>query len=113
MDTLIKYITRGCLAFTLIAQASTVFGESLRLVTNWGTGSYSVSRTIEFAEEINVLRNWRDDYLLKNRLGTIFVHSYYRLSPPLADNIRRSDTKRSWTRKLLAPFIKILSGKYK
>ena len=53
MDTLIKYITRGCLAFTLIAQASTVFGESLRLVTNWGTGSYSVSRTIEFAEEFN------------------------------------------------------------
>ena len=53
MDTLIKYITRVCLAFTLIAQASTVFGESLRLVTNWGTGSYSVSRTIEFAEEFN------------------------------------------------------------
>ena len=53
MDTLIKYITRGCLAFALIAQASTVFGESLRLVTNWGTGSYSVSRTIEFAEEFN------------------------------------------------------------
>ena len=65
-----------------------------------------------FAEEINVLRNWRDDYLLKNRLGTIFVHSYYRLSPPLADNIRRSDTKRSWTRKLLAPFIKILKNRY-
>jgi len=66
-----------------------------------------------FAEEINVLRNRRDDYLLKNRQGTMFVHSYYRLSPPLADSIRRSDTKRSWTRKLLAPFIKILSGKYK
>ena len=66
-----------------------------------------------FAEEINVLRNWRDEYLLKNRLGTIFVHSYYWLSPFLAVNIQRSDTKRSWTRKLLAPFIKILSGKYK
>ena len=66
-----------------------------------------------FAEEINVLRNRRDDYLLKNRLGTMFVHSYYRLSPPIADNIRQSDSRRLLTRKLLTPFVKILSGKYK
>ena len=66
-----------------------------------------------FAEEINVLRNWRDDCLLKNWMGNIFVHSYYSLSPPMADNIQRSDTKRFWTRKLLAPFIKILKNHYK
>ena len=79
-----------------------------------GTGCFIATAAFgtPFAEEINVLRNWRDDYLLKNRLGTIFVHSYYKLSPPLADNIRRSDTKRSWTRKLLAPFIKILKNRY-
>ena len=89
--------------------------DEMFATSNSGGGCFIATAAFgtPFAEEINVLRNWRDDYLLKNRLGTIFVHSYYRLSPPIAENIRQSDSRRSLTRKLLTPFIKILSGKYK
>ena len=36
-----------------VLAASAVSAETLRLVTNWGTGSYSVARTLEFVEEFN------------------------------------------------------------
>ncbi|MDP6916974.1 MAG: hypothetical protein QF895_03380 [SAR86 cluster bacterium] len=91
-------------------------GERDEMFTERGGGGCFIATAAfetPFAEEINVLRIWRDDWLLKNRLGVIFVCFYYKISPPIANRIRISDTKRSWTRKLLTPFIKILSEKYK
>jgi hypothetical protein len=39
------------------------------------------------AEEIQVLREFRDKYLLTNPPGQVFVGLYYRVSPPIADFI--------------------------
>jgi len=39
------------------------------------------------AEEIQVLREFRDQYLLTNPLGQAFVDFYYRVSPPMAEFI--------------------------
>ena len=91
-------------------------GERDEMFTESGSGGCFIATAAfgtPIAKEINVLRKWRDDWLLMNRLGMIFVNFYYKLSPPIANNIRRSSTKRYWTRKLLIPFVKILSGKYK
>ena len=90
-------------------------GERDEMFTKRGGGCFIATAAFgtPFAKEINVLRNWRDDWLLKNKIGTIFVQLYYKFSPPIANNIRLSNTKKSLTRKLLNPFIKILSGKYK
>jgi hypothetical protein len=41
-------------------------------------------------EDINVLRDFRDGYLMPNPAGRAFVNIYYSLSPPLADLIRGS-----------------------
>ena len=65
-----------------------------------------------FAEEINVLRSWRDNWLLKNGIGRLFVRFYYTFSPPVASNIAGSEARRAWTRRILSPFVKILSGRY-
>ena len=65
------------------------------------------------AEEIDVLRNWRDDYLLQNGLGRVFVDAYYNFSPPVANHIRVSKVKAQITRKIIEPFVKILSEKYR
>jgi uncharacterized repeat protein (TIGR02543 family) len=53
------------------------------------------------AEQIDVLREFRDVVLLESTLGSQFVTLYYQLSPPVADFIARSDLLRSLVRELL------------
>src|SRR3989338_4033242 len=66
-----------------------------------------------FAEEINILRFWRDNFLLKNYFGTQFVKTYYLLSPPIARFIQKRDYLRTSVRFCLNPFIKLLKKIYK
>lgn len=46
------------------------------------------------ADEIDVLRDFRDDVLRQHVLGRLFVKTYYRSSPPIAQWIRRNRTRR-------------------
>jgi len=49
-----KFImTTAICAAAILAPTASALAETLRLVTNWGTGSYSVARTLEFVEEFN------------------------------------------------------------
>jgi uncharacterized repeat protein (TIGR02543 family) len=53
------------------------------------------------AQQIDVLREFRDVLLLKSTVGSQFVTLYYRLSPPVADFVARSDLLRTLVRELL------------
>ena len=53
------------------------------------------------AEQIDMLREFRDVVLLESAAGSQFVALYYRLSPPIADFIARSDLLRTLVRELL------------
>jgi hypothetical protein len=57
------------------------------------------------ANDVIVLRKFRDRYLLSNNLGRAFVEWYYRNSPPLADIIARHETLRTATRAGLFPLV--------
>ena len=52
-------------------------------------------------EQIDVLREFRDAVMLKGIVGSQFVALYYRLSPPIADFMARSDLLRTPVRELL------------
>jgi hypothetical protein len=52
---------------------------------------------------VQVLRDFRDRYLLTNPVGRNFVQSYYRTSPPIAEYIRERETLRAATRLVLTP----------
>lgn len=54
---------------------------------------------------VMVLRHFRDDVLLQSDLGTVFVHFYYKYSPPIADFIAQHDTLRMLFRFALTPLI--------
>ncbi|NKQ38223.1 MAG: hypothetical protein HF967_01870 [Methanosarcinales archaeon] len=66
-----------------------------------------------FAEEINILRFWRDTFLLKYYLGNLFVKFYYKTSPSIANFIRDKDWMKNIVKFFLNPFIKLLNKYYK
>jgi hypothetical protein len=55
------------------------------------------------ATEVLYLRAFRDQYLLTNKFGRLFVEQYYRFSPPLADRLRAHDGWRAIVRVALSP----------
>jgi hypothetical protein len=63
----------------------------------------------ETASQLNILRDFRDQVLLKNALGSRFVATYYKVSPPIAAFIAKSDFLRAVVRGvLLDPVVKLL-----
>lgn len=65
-----------------------------------------------FAEEINILRYWRDSFLLKHYISTKFVQAYYAISPPIANLIDKRETLRYIVRKMLDPPVKLMEYYY-
>jgi len=59
----------------------------------------------EMADDVMVLRNFRDNTLLHSAAGREFVQLYYRYSPPLADYIRERDGMRAAVRWSLWPLV--------
>ncbi len=57
------------------------------------------------SEDVMVLRNFRDEHLLTNPAGRLFVKFYYAYSPPIADYIAAHNTLRTITRISLAPLV--------
>ena len=63
----------------------------------------------ETASQLVVLRDFRDQVLLKNALGSRFVEAYYKLSPPVADFIAKSDFLRAIVRGMFVdPVVNLL-----
>jgi hypothetical protein len=66
------------------------------------TAAYETST----AEQIDVLREFRDVVLLESDAGSQFVALYYQLSPPVADFIAGNELLRTLVRELLVdPFV--------
>jgi hypothetical protein len=57
------------------------------------------------AEEIQILRKFRDEYLLTNPLGQTLVDFYYRVSPPIARFITEDSGLKSIVRAGLVPVV--------
>lgn len=57
------------------------------------------------ADEIGVLRRFRDRHLLTNPIGEALVSAYYEVGPDLAAEIAEDDDRRSIVRTLLEPVV--------
>jgi len=63
------------------------------------------------AEEINVLRRFRDETMEPNLLGRHLVTLYYDVSPPIARVISRSESMKAFVRLNFKPIIRSLESK--
>ena len=59
------------------------------------------------AKEVRYLRAFRDEFLLTNSAGRLFVDLYYDLSPPLAEYIGQHNMLRSVVRAGLMPLVEL------
>ena len=79
----------------------------------WGTCPTCYIATAAFGTELedktDILRSFRDEYLLTNAAGKAFVAAYYKYSPPLAHYIAERDWMKTLVRILLLPVIGLLS----
>jgi len=57
------------------------------------------------AEEIGVLRRFRDRHLLTHPLGRELVSAYYTYGPKVAEVIARDESLRSWARWAMTPVV--------
>ena len=73
------------------------------------SGSYCFIATAAYgtpmAEEIGILRQFRDEYLLTNPMGNALVDLYYRVSPPIAEFITAHPSLKPIVRTGLVPAV--------
>ncbi len=75
-----------------------------------GTGSCFIATAAygtAMAEEIQILRDFRDQYLLANPVGQTMVELYYSTSPPVADFIAEHPSLKPMVRIWLAPVVTV------
>ena len=81
------------------------FWDRLKDACFIGTAAYGT----ETASQLDILRDFRDQVLLPNGLGSRFVATYYRISPPVAQFIARNDLLRAVVREAIVdPVVDLL-----
>jgi len=107
------------LASTVLAPICTNYARIRLLATDWINGAEirfdeiglffvtgfcfiaTAAYGTETASELDILRDFRDQVLLQNALGSRLVEAYYKVSPPVADFIARNDFLRAVVREVL------------
>ena len=84
---------------TVVAAGGTVLDEPSSGICFIATAAYGAP----MAEDIQVLRDFRDEYLLTNPLGQALVGIYYRVSPPMAEFITEHPSLKPIVRAGLLP----------
>lgn len=64
-----------------------------------------------FSKEINVLRNFRDSYLVYRGWGKEIIKAYYKISPPIAEIIEKSENLKKIVRTCLKPIVSLFKEK--
>jgi hypothetical protein len=87
----------------LMYDSTVIEGNTLQFTSGGGLGCFIATAAYgtPTAEQIDVLRAFRDDVLLKTTVGCEFVDLYYQLSPPAADFIAGHEALRTLVRELM------------
>ena len=93
------------------ASTSITMNDNYYITANFWEGDPCFIATAAYgtsvAEEIAILRDFRDQYLLTNPVGEALVELYYHVSPPIADFITEHPALKPVVRAILMPAIAI------
>jgi hypothetical protein len=77
------------------------------IIVNEGCFIATAAFGTPMAQEINILRRFRDTKMEPNMVGRNFIHIYYNVSPPLARIIAQSKIMKAFVRLYLKPLIRV------
>ena len=90
-------------------EAEVRFDEIGFYVSGWGCFIATAAYGTETASQLDILRDFRDQVLLENALGSQLVAAYYKVSPPVAAFIAKNDLLRAIVREMLVdPVVNLL-----
>ena len=93
------------------ASTTIIMDSSYSIRANFEGGGWCFIATAAYgspmAEEIETLRQFRDEYLLTNPLGQALVDLYYSISPPIADLITEHPSLKPIVRAGLLPAVAV------
>lgn len=107
-----KVVTHAAIVSSATTEANaldnTVSYETLPVVADSSSSNCFIATAAygsPFGSEVSALRKFRDQYLLANKPGQLFVDLYYQLSPSVADMIRQDNFIRAMVRGSLGPLV--------
>lgn len=104
-------IIRKAEAFQKTARNSAVLKSFLKGASENKGRCFIATAAFEYhSAEVQILTEFRDQFLLTNTFGKVFVEIYYKLSPPIAKVLDKSEFLRAITRKILSRFIRLLGN---
>jgi hypothetical protein len=99
----------GTIADVSAASTTITMDSSYSIRANFSGGGWCFIATAAYgtpmAEEIQILRQFRDEYLLTNAVGRALVGVYYRVSPPIAEFITEHPSLKPIVRAGLLPAV--------
>jgi hypothetical protein len=98
----VRYYLR---AFAVLKDGSVIYGDEVTFTTKDACFIATAAYGSLLDAHVNLLREFRDTYLMDSKVGRLFVATYYHFSPPLAVIIQDNSLLRGLVRILLWPFI--------
>ncbi|MFC1927138.1 CFI-box-CTERM domain-containing protein [Chloroflexota bacterium] len=95
------------------AQITATAELSITITSQWPCFIATAAYGADTAQEIDILREFRDAVMLPNSLGAKFVSLYYEISPPIANFVSQHEVLRTAVRvAFVDPIIAILNWSY-
>ncbi|HXZ29679.1 MAG TPA: CFI-box-CTERM domain-containing protein, partial [Dehalococcoidia bacterium] len=98
----------GSIANPNAASTTVTMNSSHSIMANFSAGACFIATAAygtPMAEEIQILREFRDEYLRTNPVGSALVDTYYRVSPPIAAFITEHPSLKPVVRAGLVPAV--------